>query len=342
MRSDQTATPPSVRRWLARAAKLAVTLVAAYLALRRIDGAELWRALRAVVLGPALTAFGLYLAGQLLSAWRWHLIARAVGLAQGFGRSAVFYFVGMFFNHVGPSTLGGDLVRALYLGAGQGRRPTAMATVALDRLLGLVALLLIASAAVMLSARVALPRVLTVVTVVVTCALVLGWLLVGALASRGLAADSRLAAFARSEIAVVARDPAMLGRLTAISMVFHAIQIVAAMAVGRAVGLEVASSYYLVFHPLVAVMAALPVSIAGLGVRELGYVYFLANLAAVPHHTALAFAMVWLVLVLAASAVGGMVFWLSGIGLPAVSGAPPSSAAATHPSSESSQFPSSS
>jgi len=216
-----------------------------------------------------------------------------------------------------------------------------VATVALDRMVGLAALLIIASVAVLASQSVVIPPALVLVTLAASAALTLGWVLARSATASALLADTVFSRIADSEVGVVARDQAMLGRLIAISMVFHGIQILAAMAVGRAVGLEVGPFYYLVFHPLVAVLAALPLSIAGLGVRELGYVYFLADLAAVPQHTALAFAMVWLALVLGASAVGGFVFWLSGLGLPAMRESP-STGAAAQSSSESSQSPSSS
>ena len=70
--------------------------------------------------------------------------------------------------------------------------------------------------------------------------------------------------------------------------------------------------YCFVFHPLVAIVSALPISVAGLGVRESGYVYFLASVREYLRVTPKAFAAAWLAVVITASVIGGVVFLLSG------------------------------
>ena len=62
------------------------------------------------------------------------------------------------------------------------------------------------------------------------------------------------------------------------------------------------------FWALVAALGALPVSVAGLGLREAGYVYFLANIGGAAMPQAVAFSLLWLGVLVTASAVGGVVF----------------------------------
>jgi hypothetical protein len=107
-------------------------------------------------------------------------------------------------------------------------------------------------------------------------------------------------------------DRAMLLRASALSLLVHGAQIAAAVALVAAIVPEVHWTYCFVFHPLVAMLAALPISLAGLGVREAGYVYFLATLGGASIENATAFALVWLVIVLAASALGAVVFFAGG------------------------------
>ena len=54
-------------------------------------------------------------------------------------------------------------------------------------------------------------------------------------------------------------------------------------------------------------------------VREAGYVWFLTTYAATPHVQAVAFAILWLAVLSAASLVGGLVFLASGAQVPIAS-----------------------
>jgi hypothetical protein len=96
----------------------------------------------------------------------------------------------------------------------------------------------------------------------------------------------------------------------------------AALLVGSAVDLGVSWKYYLVFHPLVSIFSALPVSLAGLGIREAGYVWFLSSVSGVPEERAAAFALLWLGVLLVSSAAGGLVFVARGGEVPALRGSP--------------------
>src|SRR5207244_1323601 len=78
------------------------------------------------------------------------------------------------FNLFGPSTLGGDLVRALYLGAGY-RRRLAISSVVFDRASGLVVLVALGALGFLLFPRYRFPPSLILGAVAVGGALVVGW-----------------------------------------------------------------------------------------------------------------------------------------------------------------------
>jgi hypothetical protein len=124
-------------RWVPR---VAISVALAVYILVDVDPGDLARALAGVRLEPLLVAVGLYLVGQCLSAYKWSLLGRSVGFALPLHEYVRFYFVGMFFNLFGLSTLGGDLVRALYLGGGK-RPGLAINSVVFDRMSGLVTLM---------------------------------------------------------------------------------------------------------------------------------------------------------------------------------------------------------
>src|SRR5207302_10453859 len=70
-----------------------------------------------------------------------------------------YYYVGMFFNLVLPTSVGGDVVRAWYLDGRSGRKVSAFLSVFADRASGLLMLIAIACAAALCSPLDLPPRV---------------------------------------------------------------------------------------------------------------------------------------------------------------------------------------
>src|SRR5512132_3182883 len=150
---------------LRRVLQIAFSVGAVVLIARHVDLRETGRILAAVHVGWALAAVVLYLVGQVMSAYRWWLIGRAVGLGQPYSQYVRFYFIGMFFMFFGPSTLGGDFARGLYLAAATKRRARAFNSVIFDRLNGLVTLVAVGATAFVLFPEYVLPAPLFYVTV---------------------------------------------------------------------------------------------------------------------------------------------------------------------------------
>jgi len=120
-----------------------VSALAVWLIARRVDLRESAHLVAGARAGYVVAAIALYVVGQVLSAYRWRLIGVSVGLVDSFAHYVRYYFIGMFFMFFGPSTLGGDLVRSLYLAEGAGGRVRAFNSVLFDRLNGLVVLVAI-------------------------------------------------------------------------------------------------------------------------------------------------------------------------------------------------------
>src|SRR5262245_34515023 len=118
--------------WALRAAVSAA--VVAYILLH-VDRRDLWAALSAVRPSQLLLPLALYLVGQVLSAFKWWMLGSSVGLARPVVDYVRYYFIGMFLNVFGLGTLGGDVVRGLYLG-GRRRPALALNSVIFDREIG--------------------------------------------------------------------------------------------------------------------------------------------------------------------------------------------------------------
>jgi uncharacterized membrane protein YbhN (UPF0104 family) len=247
---------------------------------------------------PWSFAVGLYVAAQVVSGERWRLLARPLGFGGSTVRYVAYYFVGMFFNLALPSSVGGDVARSLYLAGQEGRakgprRLEAFLTVLAERLSGVLMLAALACAAAPFC-PVPLPdRVWVGVAVVGAGALVgVGLFLLLPIAdslvnpqsairnaqSAGCGLRARLTAVA----VVYRRRPWLLAGTALLSLAVQALNVAVVAACGAALGLSVPPLYYAVIVPLVTLLTLLPVSINGMGLRELGYTLFLVPLGVEP------------------------------------------------------------
>ena len=299
-------------------ARIAVSVAALWLLAREADVAAIVELLATTRLGPLIAGFAIYIAGQVITAWRWQLIAWAVGFHRPLSAMVRYYFIGMFFAAFAPSTLGADVVRSLYLARADGRWIVALNTALFDRICGLAMLVALVLLAFACCGSFGLPATLVAATAGIGGAIALGWWALPALLRTFLPVDNRVRRLVEVDLGPFWNDHALLVKAATISFGFHVWQVCAAILVGTAVGLDVRWSYYFVFHPLAAILGALPISLGGIGVRELGYVWFLTNAASVPDEHAAAFAVLWLAVLLASSAVGGLVFLLGRDPLPSL------------------------
>ena len=300
-------------RWLVRV--LVSAAIVGYV-VADVDLGDVARALAHVRLVPLLVGSGLFLASQLLSAYKWAWIGRALGFEASLVDYTRFYFIGMFFNLFGPSTLGGDLVRALYLGAGY-RRRLAISSVVFDRASGLALLVALGAFAFVLFPQYRFPPSLILGAVAVGAALVAGWWAAPRLV-RLLPATRRTRELRREvevDLSPLWRDRRLLGTVALISLVFHLTQVGAQYVLALAAGARLPFSYCLIFHPAIAVMTALPVSVNGLGVREGGYLYFLTRVD-VDDSIAVTLSLLAFGATVVCGLVGGLVFLASGATLP--------------------------
>lgn len=83
---------------------------------------------------------------------RWHLLVRALRLQFRLVDAFRLGFLGFLFNFVSAGAVGGDLFKAFFIARHQpGRRAEAVATVVIDRVVGLYALLLLTSGVILFS-----------------------------------------------------------------------------------------------------------------------------------------------------------------------------------------------
>ncbi len=128
---------------------LIVTAVLLLLVLRKVGVAELATALRGADMRFIVLAFVVGHVTFLPKVLNWQQLLRAQGHELRFLSLFRLYLVGVFFNNMLPTNVGGDVVRSYEVGKRISDPATGLATVFVERLTGLVVLVALAVIAVM-------------------------------------------------------------------------------------------------------------------------------------------------------------------------------------------------
>jgi uncharacterized membrane protein YbhN (UPF0104 family) len=220
-----------------------------------------------------IVAFALVTISLVLRAYRWLLLLRGLDSAIRFGRLVELYFVGNFFNAFLPSGFGGDAVRALEA-ARDVPANIAAGTVIVDRLTGL--LMLFIMALIVLPFRPAdFPDELALAIIALCVTGLIGGfvLLNGRLIIRlgawlpGPLSPEGSGPVAKFLQAVQGCGWRAIASALGVSAVFNLLLAGWWAACGRALGLSIPYTYYLLVVPILSVILLVP-SIGGLGVRE--------------------------------------------------------------------------
>lgn len=272
-----------------------------------LDLSAVWQRIIQVDPVSVLLSIGCMFVGYIICGLRWAWIAEGLGMYVSPSRKIRLYFLGMFTSLFLPSTIGGDVVRGVLLAKGEGRSGMgllATASVILDRVNGLYAL----------------------ITLLTFCMLWfvwplywwLLWLAALFLAWGAMLAYPYLHQRLPEKLAKLKDIPLdtknfrlQWWRSLPISFVFQVMIVQAHVFLGMAVGLDMPWPAYALTVGLVALVAILPISLNGFGVREAGYVG-LAVYFGGSSDAAAAMATLW-IFVLAISALpGAWILWRLG------------------------------
>ena len=109
------------------------------------------------------------------------------------------------------------------------------------------------------------------------------------------------------EIGVYWKDSGLMIKVFLCSTLFHLTLIFINIFIGLALNIRIPFLYYFVFVPLISVLSAIPISFNGIGIREASYIFFL-KLTGIDMEKAFAFSLLWFLIVVGASLIGGIIF----------------------------------
>jgi uncharacterized membrane protein YbhN (UPF0104 family) len=267
MRASHDDTPaaptPAGRRYLTLLVKLAFMALALWLVARHLDLPTLGRTLRQARPGWLILAAALFTLSKLISSVRLNTFFRAVDIQLTERYNLRLYWLGMFYNLFLPGGIGGDGYKVYLLGKEfPGQRGVIFRALLLDRLSGMVALLVLLLALLAMVPAAELRAVGALV-------LPTWWRAVPlALIPAGLGLSYGLARWGFGEFR------SAFGRTSWEALGVQGAQVLCAWALLAALG--VASGpvlpYLLVFLAS-SIAAVLPLTVGGLGARELTFLY---------------------------------------------------------------------
>ncbi|MEE2963452.1 MAG: lysylphosphatidylglycerol synthase transmembrane domain-containing protein [Acidobacteriota bacterium] len=283
--------------WL-RGAISAVIL--AYL-ISGIDVAAAWAAVAQVDTLLILAVLGLVGVDRSVMIGRWLLVLRGSGQQVAVKSVAWIFLVSSFIGSALPASVGGDAARAYTLSRRTDDTSEAVASVAIDRLFGILSLAVLAVIGALLwgSVRDALPIgiVWTAAGLVVAGCGSVFW--ADRLLRRLLPAswhDKRVAVALVGLADALSRyrgRRATLAGVFVLSVIVQLLRVVQAYLLGLGLGIDVTLGYYLVVMPVGLLMLLLPVSVAGVGAPQ-GVIMWLLRPQGVPND--LSFALTTLII----------------------------------------------
>ncbi len=268
--------------------KLAVSaaLLVVFFLLKKISFSAIGRELATVSWGWLILAFSLNAIGLLASAYRWRILARALGDDIPLGFLVRSYLVGQFFNNFLPTRFGGDVVR-IWDGSKYSRSLVrSSAVVLVDRATGIIVLFLFALGASLF--RLDMARRIPVIW----AALLLGTAgllavalfflpsagrLIERLPAKGFFHKVRATILElRSTILAYRQAPRAFTAATIWAIVLQLNVLVYYFLIGKALHLSIPLLDYFIFIPIVLLIQTLPISVNGWGVREASYISIFA------------------------------------------------------------------
>lgn len=318
---------PGTKRWV-MPLRLAVSAVLLSVLVWRLgDGVDWthllprWSVESLAWLGAAAL---LTLASYGLSTLRWQQVTRALDLRDRFRTLLSYFLAGQFISNALPTTIGGDVIRVSRLSRSTGDAPGSFASVVLERLSGWIVLPLITLLGFAINPTLRDEGIQTeaaMAIAVVTLAGLAGLLLLVDNRRIGGRFHGRSEGWTRFVGAVhlgvgrLRRHPGALLSILGAGFLYQFVLVVAAYLTALALDIEVGITALMAFFPAVLIAQVVPISIAGLGVREFMLVWLLGSVG-VPEEKALALGILLWVVTALTSLVGAPSYAMGGRPVP--------------------------
>jgi uncharacterized membrane protein YbhN (UPF0104 family) len=309
-----------VNAWLSGSAwvRTLVTVgVLAYL-LTRIDVRASIEAMGRLSLTAALGVLALVALDRMVMVWRWVILLRAAGAEVSTKSATWIYLVSSFVGSFLPAGVGGDAARAYTLAVRTSKGSEAVASVGVDRILGLLSILVMGAIGLVAAGSqigpgpgIVLGAGLGLVAAATACLWADYWI-------RALLPTAwHQRAIGRRAVKLADAFSRYRGHRPAVATVFllsvgvQILRILQAWILGLGIGIALPFSYYLFFMPIGLIALMLPISISGFGAPQ-GVIVWLLQLRGVSQSDAFALSTLIVITGIVANLPGAWLYLRSG------------------------------
>jgi len=266
----------------------------------------------------------LVVADRALMAYRWIVLLAPIRRIDRppLGSLMRIFFTSTFAGTFLPASVGGDAVRAYALARLRVAPGVAVASVVMDRLLGVLSIVLVGIAGLLLAGSRDLWSTNAIfLSLMAAAAVCAGGAMVvfSARVSHGAQALAERLPFAR--VRAVAGDLVTatraysgfrgeLANVLAGSIAVQVLRVIQAYFLGRALGIDASADVYFTFIPLILLVMLLPVTINGLGTSQVAFVWFFSRIG-VPQAEAFALSVLFVALGVVGNLPGGFLYAFS-------------------------------
>lgn len=293
----------------------------------RLDVGEIAMHLRKLKPVPLLLAAAADFVMIWANSLRWQVLLRAKGLVLSTGRLIYYYLVGIFFSAFLPTSVGGDFARIVGVAGATGRRADAFASVVVERMMGFFVLIPICLVSIpFVAGQLEDVTPILIIGTVGLLIFVAAYLILLRPVARRISRllDPLMNLFPRFrvrerlekayEAVVVYRGskPAVTQGLL-LSIASRLIWVAGCYLVAKAFSLDISFAALLVVVPVVELARAVPISLAGIGVREAAFVALLGQFG-VGQNLAFAYGLMVYFVFFLFSILGGVLYAVGGLG----------------------------
>lgn len=237
--------------------------------LDKLSTADLWW---------VLAGIGSFLISNFLGSLQWYLLMRQSGMDLTYRKTVEYYFIGLFFNNFFISNLGGDVFRIYYASRSTEKTAGAISTVFLDRFIGFTMLTFLSLIGGLLILKENYLQTIVPVLFITLFFWILifavffnrplakkfhpffVWLLPESIVQKMIDLYEVLHQFKNAKL--------FLLKLMGIGFFVQLFRVGIHYFAGLALNIRPGFQTFMLFIPLIALLASLPISIGGLGVRE--------------------------------------------------------------------------
>ncbi|MBU1999210.1 MAG: lysylphosphatidylglycerol synthase transmembrane domain-containing protein [Candidatus Omnitrophota bacterium] len=304
---------------LSFALRVCISLVLIYFLFRQVDTKSLYGILKSTDIYLLGLAFLVFSGMFILCFARWWMLLKTVAMQIPLARAIVSFSGGIFFNLFLPSTIGGDFIRSVDLSVYTKKPGEVLATVFLDRLSGYVGLVIVVLVSIFFGHKLIQDNFIFVSIGIISSVLIIILVVIfnqyiyshlnRFLSRPGPGKLKDVIRILHEEVHAFRNKKRIIVLNLFTSLLIQGISPIVYYIVALSFGIKTNIIYFFIFLPIVSSVTMLPISLGGLGVRDLLIIFLLGKIG-ISKDLAFALSLVNFVFLVIYSSAGGLIYVL--------------------------------